>query len=479
MNPSLTVSDACDPSSAKELLLGLIEQALESSEHPRAVRVEIPIKTIRPLDWLREQPFAAKVYWMERGGTFEAAGAGIADVLHADADPEAREQAATSCSRAFAALQGRVANGHANLRYYGGVRFGQNRPCSEAWSRYGEFRFVLPRFELLSSGDQTYLACNALGVPQTEREDLMDEIRADLAALVIPDDADDAAQVSVPALITRRDMPDHDAWTAMINRALDAFDEGQIDKVVLARETELTCAGPLDPLTILARLTGKTQRSFHFCFQLDEQTAFLGATPELLFKRQDRYVQSEAVAGTCARASDPTVDEALGQSLLQSEKDRREHKYVVDTIRSVFDKLCHAVHGDRTVSLLKLARVQHLFYRLEGILTDSISDADILNSLHPTPAVGGFPTAAALRRIAEWEPFDRGWYAGPVGWVGPNAAVFAVGIRSGLIHGDTLHLFAGAGIVAGSNADREWSEIENKMDGFLSALVDEPSVHDC
>jgi menaquinone-specific isochorismate synthase len=146
---------------------------------------------------------------------------------------------------------------------------------------------------------------------------------------------------------------------------------------------------------------------------------------------------------------------------------------VLDTIRDGFKGACHAVHVDDAVSLLKVRRCQHLLSRVEGILTDDKWKWDALRTLHPTPAVGGFPNNEALAFIEAHEPFDRGWYAGPIGWVGPKTAEFAVGIRSGLLHGDALRLYAGAGIVQGSTAESEWDEIENKMGNFLSALTDD------
>jgi menaquinone-specific isochorismate synthase len=479
MSPFM-VPEACDPSAAKELLGGLIEQAVESAVDvqggARAVRVEIPLKTVNAIEWLSAQTSAVKTYWRDRDGEFEVAGVGEADVIAREAPrkfgPGYSKQ---ELDEIFDTVHGRLSSGHANLRYFGGLRFGSSKPADAAWQRFGAYRFVLPRFEVLCAGGQGLLACNALVTGTGEDAAQLELIRHELNELLFNEPV--SSRGFDCRIISREDMPERAQWCEMLSHAREDFCSARLDKVVLARETLFRLREAAEPLQVLDRLLEQRQRSFGFCFQLDDETAFLGATPELLYQRQSRYVQSEAVAGTRPRGISAESDTALGEELLRSEKDLREHRFVMDTIRAMYDKLCHAVHGDREVSLLKLNQCQHLFYRIEGILTDSVTDASMLATLNPTPAVGGFPTEAALRRIAEWEPFDRGWYAGPVGWIGNNAAQFAVGIRSGLIQGAMLRLYAGAGIVAGSDDEREWAELENKMDGFLNAMLASPETH--
>ena len=144
---------------------------------------------------------------------------------------------------------------------------------------------------------------------------------------------------------------------------------------------------------------------------------------------------------------------------------------MADSIRGAFQALCKEVREEEEVSIVRLRDCQHLVRRFEGILADGKTESDILETLHPSPAVGGCPVKAALEWIEREEPFDRGWYAGPVGWVGYDSSEFAVGIRSGLIDGNTLSLYAGAGIVPGSDAEREWAEIESKLETFSRMLM--------
>ncbi len=183
-----------------------------------------------------------------------------------------------------------------------------------------------------------------------------------------------------------------------------------------------------------------------------------------------RKIETEAIAGTRPRGLTEAQDRRLAETLLHSSKDIREHDYVVQSIREVLAGVCQSYAVDSRASVLKLTRVQHLCKRLWGRLQPHISDAQLLSRLHPTPAVGGYPTLNSETEIEKLEPFQRGWYAAPVGWVSRNEAEFAVAIRTGLIEDHRLHLYAGGGIVEGSTAEAEWEEIENKISNFLTIV---------
>ncbi|PSQ98457.1 MAG: isochorismate synthase, partial [Bacteroidetes bacterium SW_7_64_58] len=198
--------------------------------------------------------------------------------------------------------------------------------------------------------------------------------------------------------------------------------------------------------------------------------AFVGASPERLFRREGRTVVSEAVAGTRPRGETEEEDAALRRELLQNPKERREHAFVEDAIRSDLEQVCTAVRSPNGTGELALARGRHLHSRITGTLRSETSTTDLLEVLHPTPAVGGVPTDNAVAAIRAQEPFDRGWYAGPVGWVGRDAAEFAVALRAGLVEDNQIALFSGAGIVEGSTPEREWEEIEQKIGDFAAIM---------
>ena len=181
-------------------------------------------------------------------------------------------------------------------------------------------------------------------------------------------------------------------------------------------------------------------------------------------------MQSEVVAGTRMRGADSIADEALAIELLTSDKDQREHDIVRKSIRQKLHKFVDHLDVDSQASILRLVNKQHLRSHVQGTLKAGVDDGMLLKCLHPTPAVGGYPTDNALPEIARIEPFNRGWYAAPVGWIGADSAQFAVGIRSGLVEGKELSLFSGAGIVRGSDPDAEWREVENKIQDFIGIL---------
>lgn len=456
--------DTAHKSIAKDLRaqLGAKTEPLASR---KIVRVESLFPDTNLVDWLREQNSAAKIYWSDREGAFEVAGIGVAAERTADARPD--------LPALFAEMRADLSARHGNLRYYGGIRFDLDRARTALWKPFGTYRFVVPQFELGRVGNRHFFAYNVLVDEGEAPADYLDDALRFVDGVELP-----ASEYGtpLPEVTRREDRPDTEAWHIMVGAALDAVKGDALQKVVLARESIFTFSQRLDPAGLLGALIANTTFSFHYAFQFDGQSAFIGASPERLYKRTSTCLKSEALAGTRPRVSEPEQNEMLGRELLRSPKERLEHQFVVDHVRSAFDRHCRAVRGGDKTELLVLRHVQHLMTRFEGMLNNEATDAALLESLHPTPAVGGSPCEDALGLIARLEPFERGWYAGPVGWIGHDSAEFAVAIRSGLVHGNQLSLFSGAGIVPGSNPDEEWAEIENKMGNFLSVLGRRPHV---
>lgn len=453
--------DIVAPPHAKKALGTLMEQAFDSATHSskprRVIRCEVPVDGVEPLAWLEAQGNRSRGYWCDRERQFELAGVGTADIITAEV--------LTDYDALFDHLRGCIASVHPHLHYYGGMRFSLTTPPVEKWLPFGAYRFVLPKFEVLSRSDQTYLACNALLNDAPDK--LLESLLTQLEAMPFPGLATPG---ELPKLQARRDAPELQEWEHQIENTLAALQEGPLEKAVLARETTFTFENDVDPVALLRRLNASASKSYRFCFQPKPGVAFIGVSPERLYKRQERYIRTEAVAGTRPNTGDIRADAALADALLNSEKDMREHKYVLDAVRKELARRCNAVHTDDDVTVLRLDRYQHLYAAIEGILDQFTTDAELLRGLHPTPAVGGVPTRDALDWIAETEPFDRGWYAGPVGWVGCDSAEFAVAIRSALVTGNTLSVYTGAGIVDGSVPAEEWAELENKLTPYTSLL---------
>jgi len=445
----------------EELLGGHPTRSGQSSE--RLIRLELPIAGFEPLDWLAGIDCGVKVYWSDRGGHFQAAGIGVAD-SHDDSGGK-------DLAEGLKPLQTLLSEVSDEIRYYGGCRFDTASRKEDDWQAFGSYRFVLPRFEIVKRSTGTRFICNLL--PQRDRGKaamIIEELRLLYTY---------AEKVSQPVdpFVSRDDTPGLAGWRKAVDSVIDQSRSHSIDKLVLARRTDLVYSDGIAAISVLKRLKEVTGRCYHFFFQPAADVAFFGATPERLYKRTGLALQCEAIAGTRPRGQSEEDDRLLAAELKQNKKDIREHRLVVASIIEALPSLAESgpdVTGEPE-SILKLSHVQHLQTLMEATLRDSFSDAEVITAMHPTAAVGGYPRRLAMSAIAELESFDRGWYAGPVGWIGRDSSEFAVAIRSALARLDHLSLYAGAGILDGSDADSEWDELENKISSFMRVLVHEPS----
>jgi menaquinone-specific isochorismate synthase len=455
------------PARARWLLAGRISRTLsEAGDAPvvadQVVRLAVPVGPVAPLRWLRDQSLLPKLYWSGRsGGESGVAAVGVADVQAGDVPEDAE-----TLRKRLAPL---LSSADGEARYYGGLRFDPLREPEAEWAPFGAYRFVLPRFELHAGDGEATLVCN-LVLPRDARRqaEIVDQVERLAFSRVTSDDA-------LPEPVSRTDLPDEPGWRHNVEQALAAFSEGWLDKVVLARWTELGFAGEVDAALLAERLEEATPGCFHFYVEPEEGVAFVGASPERLFRRERRIIESEAVAGTRPRGASEADDDELRDDLFKSQKDKAEHDHVRVGIREALGPLCDELEVEDGVSEMKLASRRHLVSRVRGTLREGVADAEVLRALHPTPAVGGYPRERALAEIRAAEPFDRGWYAGPIGWIGADGAEFAVGIRSGLVRGDRLALFSGAGIVEGSVPEAEWAEIEQKIGDFTGMFGFDPA----
>ena len=295
-----------------------------------------------------------------------------------------------------------------------------------------------------------------------------------------------------PSEFTLTAMMDHDAWGGLVAGAVDRIDDGALGKVVLARQVDVTANRPFVTSDVLARLLALYPTCM--VFRID---SFLGASPELLIERRGAHVASHPLAGTIGRSGDLATDEALIAGLLASPKERSEHAYVIEGLRRTLGPLCDDLEVPEKPTVLELRNVTHLATRLTGVLSalpgrpglagehpapppagpahpglGVPSALQLVAAVHPTPAVGGTPTEAAVAYIGEVEGFDRGRYAGPVGWMDARGdGSWAIGLRSADVNGDRASIYAGVGLVAGSRPGTELEETQLKLQALLAALV--------
>jgi isochorismate synthase len=250
-----------------------------------------------------------------------------------------------------------------------------------------------------------------------------------------------------------------------VERAVETIAAGHLSKVVMARAVEVVGERAFNWTEVLARLREQNPRCATFLFRAPDGSAFLGATPETLCRLEGQELETEALAGSAPL----TQAGELGAR----DKESREHKAVVHYILEALRPLAERVFAGEEPELLKLKHLVHLRTGIRARLREGVGPAELVATLHPTPAVGGTPRQQALRFLTEQEGLDRGWYAGPVGWVGPGRAHFMVGLRSARVKQERARLYVGAGIVAGSDPQAEWQETEMKSLGMIRALAGE------
>ena len=273
------------------------------------------------------------------------------------------------------------------------------------------------------------------------------------------------------AAVQVRPHPTPDVYVDAVRRAATAIGEGDLRKVVLARTIGVEAGRTLDPRRLAARLRAVDPDAYVFAAPTDHGV-IVGASPELLVSRRGREVRSNPLAGSAPRAGDPEEDRELARALESSSKDREEHAVVVEAVAEVLGPFCDELRFDPEPVLLETANVWHLSTRFHGVLREPApSSLELVRALHPTPAVGGTPREAALRLLDTLEPFDRGRYAGPVGWMDAEGdGDWAIALRCAELRGDRATSYAGAGIVADSDPSAELAETDRKFRAFLDAL---------
>lgn len=358
----------------------------------------------------------------------------------------------------------------------GGFAFDPMHVHTELWQGFPDGLLVLPHFLFHCDEQDAALTLNIAVQPETDYRLVAHELVATANAIMtllarqlpfFP-----AHKEHLEYQIEIRDLLSPETWMHIVDDAVQEMRQGMYDKVVLARAVQIVdVQRPFDIAEVLQRLSASYPRAYVFALQRGERY-FVGATPERLICSTDGQIQAVALAGSAPRGATQIEDEQLGMKLLTSEKNQIEHRVVVNTIRTALSALCSRVWVASEPHLLKLKNIQHLETSITGDLLPIRSILEAIEDLHPTSAVGGYPSHVALETIRRVEQLDRGWYAGPIGWIGANGSgEFAVALRSGLIVGGTAMLFAGCGIVADSEPESEYTESCLKLQVMLRGLL--------
>jgi salicylate biosynthesis isochorismate synthase/menaquinone-specific isochorismate synthase len=353
--------------------------------------------------------------------------------------------------------------------WVGGFAFAPDGGRTPEWATLPATLLVLPAVSLARHGTLAAATVNVVCRPGDDPEELtlrgagrLARLRVEPMPLVDPDPVGGYEIASVLA---------PEQFEGAVAAARDRVRAGDIRKVVLAREVTVEGARPFKPAAVFDALRNGYPSCYCFCVGTPE-VAFCGASPELLARREGASVSTVALAGSTRRSADPAVDDHLGERLLHSEKDLTEHRIVIGTIERSLSPHSVWVTAAEEPSLVKVANIQHLGTPIRAQLTEPRSAVELVGVLHPTSAVGGEPWDRAREQIEELEHLDRGWYAGPVGWMdAAEDGEFCVGIRCALVEGRRAHCYVGGGIVGDSDPEAELAETEVKLQVVLPALT--------
>ncbi len=353
-----------------------------------------------------------------------------------------------------------------SARLFGGIAFRPEMARAAPWTAFCDASFTLPRWLYATNGERALLT---LAVRPGERI-APAEIEAALARIEREAAASEASSPASAVRGARLDRVSLADWERMIEDALARIRAGEMEKVVPMTRCHVTSPAVLDIAAALGRVRSAYPECARFAFRRGE-TTFIGASPERLVTLRGLEVEADSLAGTCARARDPEEDARAMRELSESDKNLREHAHVAHAIEGALRPLAREVRVPARPVVRSLRNVHHLWTPISATLAAPLHALDLVAALHPTPAVCGTPRRAAIEWIAAHEPSPRGWYAGAVGWFdAAGDGAFSVAIRSGALTRHEAWLYAGAGIVEGSDPSAEYAETRVKQTPMLAAL---------
>jgi isochorismate synthase len=435
------------------------------AEAPSWVAMSSPIGGASPLDAFAAIEGAA-VFWEKIRGEESFSGFGAADsrqVSRADQPFQLVDELSELSSRIIWLADS--CSERPPGAWFGGFAFDQGRERTALWNGFPAAKWIMPELMIWRRGARSFATAFCRAASGLKEAEGVARVRLAAAEERL---RRGSRRESHPQGGLRTASDQH-AWGRLVRRALNSIEAGSLSKVVLARSIAVQSKWPIDPAVILGYLRESVPECTIFAVRGADDSVFLGATPEMLCRVDGRRLETEAIAGSAPKPGEPPLE--------SSDKEAREHRAVVDGIEQALRPLCSFLQVDGSPGVIGLPHVRHLRTAIRGRLHPQVALSELVSALHPTPAVGGVPRDRALRFLAEHEDLDRGWYAGPIGWIGDSAAELAVAIRSALIRGSEANLFVGAGIVAGSTAHGEWLETEAKSLTLLEAIGGPVGIH--
>jgi menaquinone-specific isochorismate synthase len=377
---------------------------------------------------------------------------------------------------------------HANLAMFGGFGFFDQNNAKE-WEGFDAAHFVIPEWCIIRDGQLRVVVIN-IKIVQGDFADvnalkstvisklsslfgMLEAHRKQMRDFREDDNIIEPKDEVVQPLKVEEQPAEFSKWVAHIDQAKEMINKGYFEKIVIARNVHIQTEKAIR----LTRVANALRRTYPECTSyfvgFGNGKHLIGSTPEVLASFKPNYILTEALAGTMKRGKTASEDAMYEQKLLDSTKDREEHKYVVDAIKHQLSRFVHQVDIAHEPTIKKLNNVQHLYTPITAWKDRPVHTMSVIHAMHPTPAVGGSPNGKAVKYIKQFEEFDRGWYAAPLGWMNlSDEAEFHVAIRSALVQNNEAFLFAGCGIVAESDPELEWKEANLKLIPMLTALKD-------
>ena len=353
----------------------------------------------------------------------------------------------------------------AGPKMFGGFPFDTKEQHNDLWRQFKGSEFRVPTYLLTIENGEAYLTINLFISAQSDIGELAHNIQRDKEVLL---SSTSIQEIDNKVLLSHE--VDPEAWKELVTKTTTAIENGYAEKIVIARELQIEFETDVDLGNVLNHLLEVQNNSYVFLWEKDG-TSFIGATPERLVCVQNQQLLSACLAGTAPRGKTTEEDQRIGEELLRDDKNREEHQYVVDMIKGALNGLADDVEIPKTPVLYPLKNLQHLYTPVQALLNEDITILDVAEKLHPTPALCGQPTERAMSYIRDNELFERGWYGAPIGWFDHHFnGEFAVAIRSGLVKDNKASLFAGCGVVRGSDPEVEYEETKIKFQPMFHAL---------
>lgn len=439
-----------DSGTLKEAFLQLLRQLMQKPQQAEYIQLALKIAEVDLLAWLNAQSETPQFFWTSRKRVQQVAVSGL---LHSWQDLASVEAALKNCAP--------------ELRAYGGWRFdAQAGQATGPWQDWPESYFFVPRWEVRFE-KQLYQLCLNLSGPSVSWPQ---QLESALELLQPPK----ALVPSLPLLGALEHQPGPAQWQQQIELAQELFQSSSLRKLVLSRQSQ----GQLDslPLNLMQGLLAQGREAYHIWFRPFAEQVLWAASPERLYARQGRTLWTEALAGTRPRPLEAAQQKRLQQELLNSHKEFEENERVRQHLEAALAELSLGLSAE-PLRVIPAGPVQHLYRCLQASLLEQVSDTQLVEALHPTPAVSGYPSKQAVTILRRLENHDRGWYTGAIGWISSQAAEWAVMLRCALWKRPQLYFYTGAGIMPASEAAAEWDELNVKLSSLL-ALWQETSARE-